>query len=215
MGQWCDDIYATQPYRCGRTNDGKIICDCQGGFIPPIIPNCCKKAGGSIRDGKCIFDNMLMCAQALNCDIDPDPTSKTPPLSCTKQGKYDCAECQNQDSGTRCIIPGSGGIVGGCYQTQYPPDELWECLPATNNCKMTGFYDDCIYDGRCTKNRTCTEDPFFPSDCASEDDKDACCKRSFGNNAKWDSVGSRCRFPCRKSCAFYGQKGESFLNCEG
>ncbi len=65
LGELCDVIYRTQPNRCGQTADGKIICDCEGGKLPPINPSCCEKAGGKRgREGKCIFNNMLQCARA-------------------------------------------------------------------------------------------------------------------------------------------------------
>lgn len=261
-GEWCDEIYRAQPNRCGQTSDGRIICDCQGGKLPPINPSCCEKAGGKRgREGKCIFDNMLQCAHALNCDIDPDP-SGVKPLQCTKDPgigvancKVDCKECQGQPLGTRCVIPGSGGQIGGCYQTEYPDGDcgkkgLWECLPANVNCKMTGFYDDCTFDGRCNKKKRCTEAPWSPSECDTgtcsslvpgqfefcksfnqeqckknfllcnwkedtEDEKNACCQRLYGDQAKWNPKTSYCDYPCRKHCSFIGDEGKSFLNCEG
>ena len=224
LGLACDEIYRTQPNRCGQTVDGKIMCDCDGGGGGG--GSCCEKAGGKKgRDGKCIFDNMLQCAHALNCDIDPDP-SGVKPIQCTKDPgigvancKVDCKECQGQPRGTRCLIPGSGGQIGGCYQTVYPGGGcgkgLWECLPAAVNCKMTGFYDDCTFDGRCKKNKQCTEAYWSPSDCATEDDKNACCQRLYGDQAKWNPKTSYCVYPCRKYCAFIGDEGESYLNCEG
>ncbi len=227
LGELCDVIYRTQPNRCGQTADGKIICDCEGGKLPPIKPSCCEKAGGKRgREGKCIFNNMLQCARALNCDIDPDP-SGAKPLECTPGigvCEIECNECQGQPEDTRCIIPGSGGQIGGCYQTVYPDGScgkgLWECLPVGSNCKMTGFYDDCTFDGRCRKNKRCTDhSPFFKSECdtpfSTEDEKNSCCKSMYGDQAKWNPNNSSCVFPCRNYCAFIGDEGESFLNCEG
>ena len=233
LGELCDVIYATQPNRCGQTADGKIICDCDDKGVLPINPSCCKKAGGERgREGKCIFNNMLQCAHALNCDIDPDPSSAVQPLQCAKgeqigDCKVDCKECQGQPQGTRCIIPGSGGQTGGCYQTEWPGGKcgnkgMLECLPAGSNCKMTGFYDDCTFDGRCLKNKHCTDhNPFFNSECdipfSTEDEKNSCCKLYNGDQAKWNPNNASCVYPCKKYCAFMDDKGKrkSFLNCEG
>lgn len=182
LGELCDTIYRTQPNRCGRTADGKIMCDC----TRSISMTCCEKAGGVVNtDGLCTFDNMLKCTQALDCDIDPNPNSGIKPLNCTPgEDGIACKECQFASVskiGTRCIIPDSGGIVGGCYITDWGDvnqKRKWQCLPANQNCKMTRIYDDCSFKGRCRKNRICTDgSPFLPSECSSG----TCSSRVPGN----------------------------------
>jgi hypothetical protein len=228
----------------------------------PIAMTCCEKAGGVVnKDGLCTFDNMLKCAQALDCDTDPSPNSGIKPLNCTPgEDGIDCKECQLDTvdkMGTRCIIPGSGGVVGGCYITDWGgagQKRKWHCFPANENCKMTGIYDDCRFTGRCRKDNICSDG--WASECStgtcssrvpgsiklfekwcnslekktacdnnffickwtadSDDKKDLCCKRNYGDQAKWDSKKENCKYPCKNFCTLYGDdSGKSFWNCEG
>lgn len=254
LGEWCDEIYDKNPKRCGQTLvDGKkrIMCDCEGEVAPST---CCEKAGGKRWQEQCVFDDILQCAHALSCDIDPNPNSGVLAIQCPdkkedKNGRIDCENCHGQPEGTRCTIPGSRGIrcnpdarnpsqicpgqikcppngvcpeIGECTLTVWPdpprnPEGLWECLPVAKNCKMTGFYEDCSVSGEtCKKNRQCHDGGgWFPSECDTGDsnaEKDDCCKRSNGDQAKWDPKSSSCVFPCKNSCISIGGK-KALLLC--